>query len=198
MRSARFILAALVVALAIPVNAGAATKTLKVKGGTTTLTFAPPAAQQLAAMGITFAPLAPATMTPAAAVAFPISSGKLKVTSGKHPKLTGTVALRGGMSLANQIVSIALNSPSAVLAGRQSVLNAKSSIGGSAPLPIQMATLDLSKAKATVTSKRVTLSGVKLKLTQLAAASMNAAFSVNGFTPGFEIGTVALKAEVKR
>jgi hypothetical protein len=85
-----------------------------------------------------------------------------------------------------------------VLAGKQSVLNATSSIGGSPPLPIQMATLDVSKAKATVTSKRVTLSGVRLKLTKTAAVSMNGAFSVTGFTPGFEIGTVTLKAEVKR
>ena len=198
MRFARFTVAAALVALAMPAGAGAKTTTLKVKSGSTTLTFAPPAVQQLVAMGVTLAPSAPATAAAGGAVVFPISSGKLKVTSGKHPKITGTVAHRGGITLSNQIVAIALNQPSVALAGKQSLLNATSSIGGSAPLAIEMATLDLSKAKLSVTSKRVKVSGVSVKLTELAASSMNAAFSVTGFTPGFLIGTATLQAEVKR
>ena len=65
-------------------------------------------------------------------------------------------------------------------------------------MTITMADLDLSKAKASVTSKRIRISGVHAKLTELAATSMNAGFSVNGFTPGFEIGTATLKADVER
>ncbi len=198
MRFARFTVVAALVALALPASAGAKTTTLKVKGGSTALTFAPAAAQQLVAMGITLAPIAPATAGAGGAIVFPIASGKLKVTSGKHPKITGTVADRGGITLSNQIVSIALNQPSVALAGKQSALNATSSIGGSAPLAIQMATLDLSKAKLSITSKRVKISGVNVKLTGLAASSMNAAFSVTGFTTGFLIGTATLQADVKR
>ena len=60
------------------------------------------------------------------------------------------------------------------------------------------ADLDVFKAKTSVTSKRILISGVHVKLTELAATSMNAGFAVTGFTPGFEIGTATLNADVKR
>jgi hypothetical protein len=185
-------------ALAIAVAAPAAgATTLKLKGGTTTLTFATPAIQSLGAMGIGFQPIAPATAA-AAAVSFPIRSGTLKVRGHSRKKVSGRITHRGGMSLSNQTLSIALTKPLVKLAGKTSTLDAATIVGTSPPLPITMATLDLSKAKTRVTSKRVRISGVRVKLTKLAASSMNAGFSVTGFTPGFLIGTATLKAVVKR
>lgn len=182
-------------ALAVAAPAAGAT-TLKVKGGTTKLTFGGPAVQQLVGMGIGFAPVAPATAA-GTVLSFPIRSGTLKVTRGSHKKVRGKITHRGGMSLFNQALSIGLSKPAVTLAGKKSALDATAVIGTS-QLPMTIATLDISKAKTSVTSKRVRITGVRVKLTEFAAASMNAGFSVTGFSPGFEIGTATLKANVRR
>ena len=49
-----------------------------------------------------------------------------------------------------------------------------------------------------MTSKRVRITGVHVKLTEIAGNSMNAGVSLTGFTPGFEIATATLQATVKR
>src|SRR5262245_33276104 len=116
-----------VIALAVSPPAADAT-TVKIKSGTTTLTFGQPAIQQLTGMGIGFAPTAPATAAGPALI-FPITGGKLKVVK---QKVTGTITHGGGMTLSNPALSIALTNPVVALAGRQSALNATTSFGGGA------------------------------------------------------------------
>jgi hypothetical protein len=182
-------------ALAVAITAPTANaRTLRLKGGATTLTFGQPAVEALTDMGISFAASAPATAA-GSSLSFPIRSGKLKV-SGK--KVSGRITHRGGMSLSNQSLSIALTKPLVKLAGKTSTFDATAAFGASPSMTITMADLDLSKAKTSITSKRIRISGVHVKLTELAATSMNAGFSVTGFTPGFEIGTATLKADVAR
>jgi hypothetical protein len=171
--------------------------TLKVKGGTTTLTFGRPAIQALSTMGISFAPVAPASAA-GEVLSFPIRSGTLKVTGGARKKVAGTITHRGGMTLSNSVLAVGLSKPMVRLAGRRSELDTTSVIGTAPPLTIDMATLDLSRAKMSVTRKRVRIGRVHVKLTSLAASAMNAGFGVTGFTPGFEIGTATVKAAVKR
>ena len=182
----------LLVAVTFVAAAPAEAATVKLKGGTTTLTFGQPALTALSGMGIGFSATAPATLS-GTALKFPIKAGKVKV-SGK--KVTGTINHGGGMTLSNPTLAIGLSKPAVVLAGAKSALNATALIGTS-PIPLQMATLDMTKAKTKITSKRITISGVHVKLTQIAASSMNAGFNVTGFTTGFEIGTATLQATVK-
>jgi hypothetical protein len=185
-------------ALAVAVTAPAAgATTLKLKGGTTTLTFGTPAAQALAGMGIAIAPSAPATAA-GPVLSFPISSGTLKLTGRGKKQVSGTITHAGGMSLSNATLAIGLTKPVVKLAGKQSTLNANAALGPTPPLVIEMATLDVSKATTSVTAKRVRIAGARVKLTELAATTMNAGFSVTGFTPGFEIGTATVVANVKR
>ena len=194
----RSVALAALTALALTATAPTAgATTLKIKGGTTTLTFGQPAIQALAAMGIQFAPVAPATAA-GTVLSFPVRSGALKVTGRAHKKVTGKLTHGGGMKLFNQVLTVGLTDPVARLAGKASTLDAAAAIGTSPPLTIEMSTLDVSRAKTTVTAKRVRITGVRVKLTDLAASSLNAGFGVTGFTPGFEIGAATLKADVKR
>jgi hypothetical protein len=56
--------------------------------------------------------------------------------------------------------------------------------------------LDLSKAKVTITRKRLTIAKVKLTLTDTAAAVMNGLFDNPGFKAGDLVGTATLAAKV--
>jgi hypothetical protein len=192
----RFIRPLVLAAVALAATAPPAhAATLKIKGGTTTLTFGAPAIESLTGMGIAIAPTQPATAA-GPALAFPIKSGSLKV-SGRQVR-SGRVMHTGGMTLSTDTLTIALTKPVVSLAGRRSALDATTSFGGGATLATQMATLDLSRAKTSLTAKRLKLTGVKVKLTKLAAEAMNGGFAVTGFTPGFEIGTATLQADLKR
>jgi hypothetical protein len=186
------------VALAIAPAAGAKTTTVKLKGGTTTLAFNPQSAQNLQAMGIAVAPVAPTTAAAGPVLTFPIRSGTLKISGAKKKKVTGKVTQAGGMTLSNPGYAVTMNTPSVTLAAAGSNMAASTLLNGTPAGVMAVADVDLSKAKVTLTSKTVKITGVVVKLNPTAAGVMNQVFAVTGFTPGFEVGTATLRADLKK
>lgn len=186
------------VMLALAPAAAAKTTTVKLKSGTTKLAFDAKAIQNLTAMGIAVSPVAPTTAA-GPVLSFRVRGGTLKVKGAKRKKATGQIRQDGGMTLASATYSVAMNKPAVVLGATGSTMAANVTLAGTTPVGIMtMADLDLSKMKVTLTSKRVQLSRVAVHLNTVAAGSMNTFFGVNGFTPGFAIGTATVRADIKR
>lgn len=186
------------VALAIAPAAGAKTTTVKLKGGTTTLVFNAQSAQNLSAMGIAVAPVAPTTAAAGPVLTFPIRGGTLKISGATKKKVTGKVTQTGGMTLSKAGYAVAMNAPAVTLAATGSNMAASILLNGTPAGVMAVADVDLSKVKVTLTSKKVKITGVVVKLNPTAAGVMNQVFQVTGFTPGFQVGTATLRADLKK
>jgi hypothetical protein len=188
------VLLAVAVGLVLAPAAGAKTTKVKIRTGTTTLTFNPQANQNLAAMGIAVGPVAPATAAAGPILTFPIRKGTLKVTGVKRKKVTGTVTHAGGMTLSTATFAVAMNRPVVALATTGSTMNASILLAATPAGSLTMADVNLSNAKVTLTRTRVKLTGIVVRLNATAAGAMNAAFQVTGFSPGFLVGSATLSA----
>jgi hypothetical protein len=160
-------------------------KTLAIAGGTTRLALDPGAASALTSLGVTAAPIAPATAG-SAGLAFPITGGALNAKT-----LAGSVTHSGGIRLSSGARKVDLRSFT-VRVSKSPVLTAE--VGG-ARLPILA--LDLSKAKIVTKGRVVTVSGVVASLTAGAAGALNQAFGTTAFAAGLKLGTATVAAKVK-
>lgn len=152
-------------------------------GGATTLALDAGAAAALESLGITAAPVDPATATKGG-LAFPITGGKANAKS-----FEGSIRHSGGIRLSRgetvvDLTSFTINVDSdpdlsaVVGSQRVSILN-----------------LDLSQLSASVKGRQITLGGVKGSLTAAAAAALNGAFATDAFKEGLVLGTATVIAK---
>jgi hypothetical protein len=150
-------------------------------GGDTSLALDPGTAQALTSLGTAAAPAAPATANPDGGLAFPITSGKVDAKT-----LAGSIAHSGGLTLTKGSTSVTVSD----------------FVIETAPAPkltallgttrFDLASLDLSAIKATVSGRTVTAGPVTAKLTKAAADGLNQAFGTTAFAEGLAIGTATV------
>jgi hypothetical protein len=147
--------------------------------GATTLTLDPAAASALQSLGVTPAPIAPATAG-AAGLRFPITDSLLQTA------LTGTITHSGGISLTAGSTTVSLTDFWIKL-GAAPTLSAD--VGGTR---VTILDLSLTGARARLADGRLRLGPVTATLTPAAADALNAAFGVTAFTPGLTLGTATI------
>jgi hypothetical protein len=160
-------------------------KTLALAGGTTSLALDPGTASALTSLGVTAAPLAPATAG-AAGLAFPITGGALNAKT-----LAGSATHSGGIRLSKGATAVDL---------RNFTIRVKKSPDLTAEVGnarVSILSLDLSKAKVATKGRTVTVSGVVASLTAGAATALNQAFGTTAFAAGLKVGTATVAAKVK-
>ncbi len=159
--------------------AGTANAALK---GKTTLALDPGAAGALTSLGVSVAPVAPATAG-ADGVSFPITGvGGSLFPPALKVKHSGGLSLSAGpttVNLTNYTIMID-RSPDLV-----------ATVNGGPRVSILK--LDLSKARLGIGGGGLTLGPVKASLTQSAASALNGAFGVSAFTKGLVLGNATVK-----
>lgn len=150
--------------------------------GKTTLALDPGAAAALTSLGVSVAPVAPATAGPDG-VSFPISGfgGSLF-----PPSLS--ISHKGGLALSAGATTVSLTNYK-ILIDRSPDLVA--TVNGGPRVSILK--LDLSRAKVGISRSGLTLGPVKASLTQDAATALNGAFGVTAFTKGLVLGNATVK-----
>ncbi len=149
-------------------------------GGATTLALDPGTAQALTSLGISAAPAAPASAGPAG-LAFPITGGKVNART-----LAGSITHSGGITLSKGSTAVTVtdftiqSAPSPKLTAQLGTTR------------FDLATLDLSAAKTTVSGRTVSVGPVTVKLTTAAADALNQAFGTTAFAEGLTIGTATV------
>jgi hypothetical protein len=157
-------------AMSPPAGAHRATPASDRSTGATTLTLDPAAVAALTGLGVTPSPIAPARATAAGALAFPI------VNSLADSLRTGQIRHNGGIALSAGTTTVALTDfVIEPLRGRLTAL-----VGG-ARVPVL--TLDLSRARLSLSRGAIELGPVAGRLTDVAAGAINQAF-------GLPLGTV--------
>ncbi len=159
---------------------------IAVTGGATGLALDPGTAAALTSLGVSVAPIGPATAADDGSLSFPITGGTLQPAA-----LTGTIAHSGGISLSAGGTRVDLKR-FVITLGDTPTLSAK--LGGQR---VDILTLDLSG----LTIKEgddgtLELGGVVGKLTAGAASALNDAFGVSAFTEGLVLGTATVDAQL--
>lgn len=165
-------------ALAAPASA---TSTVKLSGGSTTLSLEPSTAAALQSLGVSAAPIDPASAG-ADGIAFPVTGGKLKLST-----LRGHIAHSGGLSLTAGSTRVELTEFDIDL---DSTPDLEVRANGR-----HLDAFDLDLGAATVTRDAVgaQASGVIVKLSREGAKALNRAFGVSAFSGGLTIGTATVK-----
>lgn len=151
--------------------------------GSTDLTLDPGTAQALTDLGVTAAPIDPASALPSGALSFPITGGSADTAS-----FAGQVRHSGGISLTAGSTTVEL---------KDFTINVDSDPDLTAMVGdqrVSILTLDLSSLEASVKGRKITLANVQAKLTKAAADALNAAFGVTAFTEGLTLGTARVNA----
>lgn len=158
---------------------------IALKGDATSLALDAGAAAALTSLGVTVAPVGPATANADGSIAFPITGGKVNLST-----LAGTIPHSGGLSFTAGATTVTVRdfiidtAPTPKLTAR---------LGNDR---VDLLTLDLAGLQRSVSGRRtVTLSGVVAKLTDGAAAALNGAFGVSAFAGGLTIGTATVRAQ---
>lgn len=159
---------------------------LALTGGKTTLALNPGTASALTGAGVTVAPAAEAKAG-SAGISFPIQGGLInaKTHGGRITHSGGLTFTAGGKSLT--IRDFTVNTSKKVLSAWVDELGAR----------VAVLDVNLSKAKVTATSKRLTITNVRTTLKQGVADALNGYFSTSLFTGGLKIGTVTVSAPIK-
>lgn len=148
----------------------------------TTLALDQGAVDALSSLGISAAPIGPATAGPGG-LAFPITGGKVNLAD-----LSGKIRHSGGISLSKDGTVVDLTKFTIVLDGDPDLT---AIVGGQR---VSILSLDLSNAAVDVSGRQIEVGGVEARLTAAAAEALNAAFSTTAFTEGFLLGTAAVDA----
>lgn len=151
--------------------------------GSTDLTLDPGTAEALTGLGVTAAPVGPATVTPAGAIAFPITGGRANTST-----FAGSISHSGGISL---------TAGSTVVELTDFVINVDQAPDLTAMLGdqrVSILSLDLSALEPSVAGRKIKLANVTAKLTAEAAAALNAAFGTSAFTEGLVLGNATANA----
>jgi len=154
--------------------------------GSTDLTLDPGTAAALTGLGVTAAPVGPASVTPAGAIAFPITGGRANAST-----FAGSITHSGGISL---------TAGSTVVELTDFTINVDQAPDLTAKLGDQRVSildLDLSALQPSVAGRKITLANVNATLTAGAAAALNAAFSTSAFTEGLVLGNATVNAVAK-
>jgi hypothetical protein len=153
--------------------------------GDTSLTLDPGAAALLGGAGISAAPVGPATVGSGGSLVFPITGGKLATAD-----LAGVIPHSGGIRLSDGGTTVDLLSFEINLDADPDL----TALVG--PDRVSILSLDLSGATIAVgkSNGRITVSGVKARLTAAAAGALNAAFGVSAFAEGQLLGTTVTHA----
>lgn len=151
--------------------------------GSTDLTLDPGTAEALTSLGVTAAPIGPATALPSGALSFPITGGLADTSS-----FAGRIGHSGGISLTAGSTTVELTDFTINVDGDPD-LTAK--VGDAR---VSILSLDLSNLEAGVKGQKITLANVTAKLTAAAADALNAAFGVSAFTEGLVLGTATVNA----
>ena len=160
-------------------------ESVKTTGGDTRLTLDPDAAAALTSLGITPAPIGPASAKPDGSLAFPITGGRLDAKT-----FAGKVKHSGGISLTQGSTVVELTEFDIQI---DSDPDLTALLGGNR---VSILDLDLSNLEAGVNKKGVVrLAEVSAGLTQGAADALNAAFGTSAFTAGLTLGTTVTKAK---
>jgi hypothetical protein len=147
----------------------------------------------LGSLQVKLSGLAPSTISLPArgTISFPIVGGVFDSASTTTEVLhRGGLVLRGGSTavvLSNFIIQIPAGGGAPVLTGLATVNGA---LAGRLPL----FALDLSAARVNAQRPRLSVSNVKLSLTDTAAGALNAAFGVTAFAQGIAVGTANVSA----
>ena len=160
-------------------------ESVKTTGGDTRLTLDPGAASALTSLGITAAPIDPASAKPDGSLAFPITGGRIDAKT-----FAGKIKHSGGISLTKGSTVVELTKFDIQI---DSDPDLTALLG---PDRVSILDLDLSNLDAKVNKKGVVrLAGVSAGLTQGAADALNAAFGTSAFTEGLVLGTTVTKAK---
>lgn len=157
--------------------------TVKIKGGTTSLTIAAGTAAVLTKNGVTVSAVRPAKAH-STTFSFPIKSGRVDPATA-----AGTIRHSGGLKFHAGHTTLVVKD--FVIDTTKGVLTAR--VGGT-KTRIPLLKLDTSKAKISADGSWLTVSGVGASLTPEAAAALNKTFGVSLFTAGLPIGTAKITA----
>lgn len=151
--------------------------------GSTTLKLDPGTAGALQSLGVSVAPVGPATAGPDG-VSFPITG-----VSGSIFPPALKINHSGGLNLSAGTTSLDLTDYTIVLGSKPRLI---ASVGGAR---VAILKLDLRKARISATSRYLNVGPVKASLTAEAASALNATFGVTAFTEGLVLGqaTVAVR-----
>jgi hypothetical protein len=149
--------------------------------GSTTLALDPAAAAALTSLGVSVAPVAPATAGPKG-VAFPVSG-----FGGNLFKPSLTISHRGGLALSAGATTVSLTDYKIVIDRSPDLV---ATVNGGQRVSILK--LDFSRARIGLRGG-LTLGPVKASLTADAAGALNGAFGVTAFTEGLVLGNATVK-----
>lgn len=158
-----------------PVSVGLAAQ------GSTDLALDPGTAQALTDLGVSAAPVGPASVTPGGELSFPITGGRANAST-----FAGSIGHSGGISLTAGSTVVELTE-FRINVDADPDLTAL--VGGTR---VSILSLDLTGLEASVQGRRITLGNVVGSLTADAAAALNAAFGVTAFTEGLVLGTATV------
>jgi hypothetical protein len=149
--------------------------------GATTLTFNAQTAGGLRALGVTVAPIAPATANATGGLVFPVSGGTLDTTT-----FAGRITHRGGLNIG----------------GRLPLTDPVVTLGAAPTLAVNLGTiadLDLSRITRSIDprTRTINVGGAGVKLNEIAATTLNSVFGRPVFTAGQEIATTSLTATAR-
>jgi hypothetical protein len=164
---------------------------VRLKGGTTTVTTAPGIALTLIENGIVPVGVAPGTEqlklvggAPAAEFAFPVTGGKVRLSP-----LGGVIYHSGGILFADyktgkkvEVSDFTINLSHGDLSGI---------VNGNPSSRVDLFTLSLAHAKLSAGKHSVTATGITVDLTAGAAAALNSALGTTLFSGGLDLGTAA-------
>lgn len=178
---------ALALAVAVAPAAEAKRKPIKLAPkGATTLALSEGAAGALSSLGISVAPLKPASAGDDG-ISFPITAGKL------NPKTyAGRIKHVGGLSLTRGSTRVKLRN---FWINVDEAPDLTARVGKSR---VSILDLDLSNADISRSGRKLTISGVKATLTAAAASALNSAFETDAFEEGLEIGTATVSGRAAR
>jgi hypothetical protein len=158
---------------------------LVLAGGYTALTPDAGTVAALTAAGLTLEPLRGTDTGSAGEVILPVVSGLVERAS-----LVGRIRHAGGLVIRDGDTRVALANFNADVS-RGAVLTALTAAGR---LPV--ADLALPDAGAALAGRRLTVAGVGLTLTTVAAEALNEAFGTEAFAAGLPLGTAVIRARV--
>ncbi len=153
--------------------------------GSTDLTVDPGAASALQSLGISASPVSPARVA-GGALSFPVTGGKLDART-----YAGTIRHSGGIALTRGSTRVELTRFTINVDSQPDLV---ASVGGSR---VSILSLDLAGLKAAVQGRRVTLSGVKVRLTKAAADALNQAFGTSAFQEGLTLGSTVTRVRAR-
>jgi hypothetical protein len=155
------------------------------RGGETRLALDPGAGQALASLGISAAPIDPASAK-AGGLAFPITGGKVNART-----LAGEITHSGGLALTRDATRVELRDFTIGIDGSPAL---SALVGGQR---VEILSLDVSDITTRVNGRNVTVSGVVARLTAAAAQALNDAFGTTAFAEGLTLGTAQVRGQAR-